>query len=147
MRVFAVEGEGGHTAGAHHEVKNSAWGLGLGNLVYLMDWNDHGIDVHKCSDVVHGTPEDWFKPYGWRVAGTEDGSRFAALLPALHELLAGRHGQERRVVQQAERARFGRRERRQIARDGAELVHFRRRACRWRTRGRAGSWRDDRARR
>lgn len=92
VRVFAVEGEGGHTAGAHHEVKNSAWGLGLGNLVYLMDWNDHGIDVHRCSDVVHGTPEDWFKPYGWRVAGTEDGSRFASLLPAMHELLADRDG-------------------------------------------------------
>ena len=42
VRVFAMEGEGGHTAGAHHEVKNSAWGLGLDNLVYLFDWNDHG---------------------------------------------------------------------------------------------------------
>jgi transketolase len=44
VRVFAVEGEGGHTAGSHHEVKNSAFGLGLDNLIYLFDWNDHGID-------------------------------------------------------------------------------------------------------
>jgi hypothetical protein len=28
VRVFAMEGEGGHTAGAHHETKNTAWGLG-----------------------------------------------------------------------------------------------------------------------
>ncbi len=26
VKVFAMEGEGGHSAGAHHEVKNSAWG-------------------------------------------------------------------------------------------------------------------------
>ena len=56
VKVFAIEGEGGHTAGAHHEVKNSAWGLGLDNLIYLMDWNDHGIDHRACSEVVHGTP-------------------------------------------------------------------------------------------
>jgi len=87
VRVFAVEGEGGHTAGAHHEVKNSAWGLGLGNLVYLMDWNDCGIDDHRISSVVAGTPETWFKGYGWRTAGTEDGSNFASLLPAFHEIL------------------------------------------------------------
>ena len=56
VKVFAIEGEGGHTAGAHHEVKNSAWGLGLDNLVYLFDWNDYGIDPNPCSSVVHGTP-------------------------------------------------------------------------------------------
>src|SRR6187399_71418 len=64
-RVFAMEGEGGHTAGAHHEVKHTAWGLGLGNLIYLLDWNDCGIDEHRISSVVHGTPESWFKSYGW----------------------------------------------------------------------------------
>lgn len=96
VRVFAVEGEGGHTAGAHHEVKNTAWGLGLGNLVYLLDWNDCGIDGHRCSDVVHGTPVDWFRSYGWRVAGTEDGSNFESLLPAFHELLADREGKDGR---------------------------------------------------
>ncbi len=87
VRVFAMEGEGGHTAGAHHEVKNTAWGLGLGNFFYMLDWNDCGIDDHRISSVVHGTPESWFKSYGWRVAGTEDGSNFASLLPAMHELL------------------------------------------------------------
>jgi transketolase N-terminal domain/subunit len=96
VRVFAVEGEGGHTAGAHHEVKNTAWGLGLGNLVYLLDWNDCGIDGHRCSDVVHGTPADWFRSYGWRVAGTEDGSNFESLLPAFHELLSDREGSDGR---------------------------------------------------
>ena len=44
VKVFAFEGEGGHTAGAHHETKNSSWGLGLSNLVYVFDWNDWGID-------------------------------------------------------------------------------------------------------
>ena len=33
--VFAFEGEGGLTAGASHETKNSAWGLGLDNLIYV----------------------------------------------------------------------------------------------------------------
>jgi transketolase len=92
VRVFAIEGEGGHTAGAHHEVKNTAWGLGLGNFFYLLDWNDCGIDDHRISSVVHGSPETWFKSYGWRVAGTEDGSSFASLLPAMHELLGDATG-------------------------------------------------------
>src|SRR5262245_27992344 len=83
VRVFAIEGEGGHTAGAHHEVKNSAWGLGLDNLIYLFDWNDHGIDLRAHSEVVHGTPRDWFEPYGWRVAGTEKGEDYAAITKAL----------------------------------------------------------------
>ena len=51
-KVFVVvEGEGGLTPGATHETKNSAWGLGLDNLVFLVDWNDFGIDgragVHR----------------------------------------------------------------------------------------------------
>ena len=83
VRVFAMEGEGGHTAGAHHEVKNSAYGLGLDNLIYLFDWNDHGIDKFANSEVMHGTPRDWFEPYGWRVAGTEDGEDYAAITRAL----------------------------------------------------------------
>ena len=44
VKVFAIEGEGGLTAGASHETKNSAFGLGLDNLHYLIDWNDCGID-------------------------------------------------------------------------------------------------------
>jgi len=90
VRVFAVEGEGGHTAGVHHEVKNSAWGLGLGNLVYLLDWNDCGIDDHRISSVVHGTPETWFASHGWRTAGAEDGSDFRQLVEAFHAILASR---------------------------------------------------------
>ncbi|MBI1380276.1 MAG: transketolase [Planctomycetaceae bacterium] len=87
VRVFAMEGEGGHTAGAHHEVKNSAYGLGLDNLVYLLDWNDHGIDEFANSEVVAGTPVDWFAPYGWRVAGAEDGEDYEALTRALVEIV------------------------------------------------------------
>ena len=73
VKVFAVEGEGGLTPGAAHETKNTAWGLGLSNLVFLVDWNDFGIDLRTASSVVHGTPDDWFRPYGWRVVGTEEG--------------------------------------------------------------------------
>ncbi len=73
VKVFCVEGEGGLTTGVSHEAKNSAWGLGLSNLVFLIDWNDFGIDKRPNSSVVNGAPEDWFKPYGWRVVGTEDG--------------------------------------------------------------------------
>ena len=73
VKVFVVEGEGGLTPGAAHETKNSAWGLGLSNLVFLVDWNDYGIDERPASAVVHGTPTDWFAPYGWRVTGTEQG--------------------------------------------------------------------------
>ena len=76
VKVFCVEGEGGLTTGVSHEAKNSAWGLGLSNLVFLIDWNDFGIDKRPNSSVVNGAPEDWFKPYGWRVVGTEDGMRW-----------------------------------------------------------------------
>ncbi|MBL8858159.1 MAG: transketolase [Planctomycetes bacterium] len=87
VKVFAMEGEGGHTAGAHHEVKHSAWGLGLDNLIYLFDWNDHGIDHRAHSEVVHGTPRDWFEPYGWRVAGTDNGEDYASITKALLEIV------------------------------------------------------------
>ena len=73
VRVFAIEGEGGLTAGAIHETQNSAWGLGLNNLYFLIDWNDFGIDNHRMSSIVHGTPEDWFGAHGWRVFGTKKG--------------------------------------------------------------------------
>jgi len=86
-RVFAMEGEGGHSAGAHHEVKNSAFGLGLDNLIYLFDWNDHGIDSFANSTVVNGTPAEWFEPYGWRVAGTEKGEDYAAITRALLKIV------------------------------------------------------------
>ena len=73
VKVFVVEGEGGLTAGASHETRNAAWGLGLSNLVFLVDWNDYGIDDFAASSVVHGTPADWFSAYGWRVTGNDRG--------------------------------------------------------------------------
>jgi transketolase len=85
-RVFAMEGEGGLTTGATHETKNTAWGLGLGNLVYLVDWNNFGIDDPPNSSVVHGNPETWFRSYGWRVAGAADGENFEQLFAALRTI-------------------------------------------------------------
>ena len=73
VKVFVFEGEGGLTPGASHETKNTAWGLGLSNLVFLVDWNDFGIDINPCSSVVHGTPPEWFQSYGWRILGTQAG--------------------------------------------------------------------------
>jgi len=87
VRVFALEGEGGHSAGANHETKNAAWGLGLSNLCYLLDWNDYGIDSFAHSSVVHGTPADWFSPYGWRIHGAENGSEWAQITPAILEMV------------------------------------------------------------
>lgn len=89
VKVFVVEGEGGLTPGASHETKNSAWGLGLSNLVFLVDWNDYGIDINRNSAVVHGEPKDWFAPYGWRVLGTEQGMEWS---PVTRTLLEGTRG-------------------------------------------------------
>jgi transketolase len=58
VKVFAFEGEGGFTTGASHETINSAWGLGLGNLVYFMDWNDYGIDNRPFSSIFRPTIDD-----------------------------------------------------------------------------------------
>jgi transketolase len=85
VKVFVLEGEGGLTPGASHETKNSAWGLGLDNLVFLVDWNDFGIDENPLSSVVHGTPRDWFEPYGWRVVGTEQGMEWGPVTRAVLE--------------------------------------------------------------
>lgn len=79
VKVVALEGEGGLTPGASHEAKNSAWGLGLSNLFFVVDWNDFGIDDRPTSSVVHGTPEDWFAPYGWNVFKAADGSNWSDL--------------------------------------------------------------------
>jgi transketolase len=86
VKVFAMEGEGGLTTGATHETKNTAWGLGLGNLVYLVDWNDFGIDDPANSSVVSGEPESWFRSYGWRSAGAPEGDSFPQLFAALEEI-------------------------------------------------------------
>ncbi len=83
VKVWAFEGEGGHSAGASHETKNSAWGLGLENLQYVLDWNNFGIDSFPVNSVIHGTPEDWFSSYGWRTYGADPGSDWAAVTKAI----------------------------------------------------------------
>ena len=87
VKVFAFEGEGGFTAGASHETINSAWGLGLGNLIYFMDWNDYGIDARPFSSIVYGTPKDWFGSHGWHVEGTMEGENWNELTKAYYRLL------------------------------------------------------------
>ena len=89
VKVFVVEGEGGLTPGGAHEAKNTAWGLGLSNLVFLVDWNDYGIDPRPASSVVNGSPVDWFAPYGWRVTGTEQGSEWGPVTRAVLEVACG----------------------------------------------------------
>jgi len=89
VKVFVVEGEGGLTPGASHETRNSAWGLGLNNLVYLLDWNDYGIDDPAISSVVPGTPQSWFEAYDWRVTGTMEGSEWGPVTRAVLEAARG----------------------------------------------------------
>ena len=89
VKVFVVEGEGGLTPGASHETRNTAWGLGLSNLVFLLDWNDYGIDDPAISSVVPGTPESWFGAYHWRVNGTMDGSEWGPVTRAVLEAARG----------------------------------------------------------
>lgn len=85
--VFTMDGEGGLSAGAAHETKNSAWGLGLENYNVLLDWNDFGIDNPSHSSVVHGDPRTWFESYGWRVTGTDDATDFPSLIAAYRDLM------------------------------------------------------------
>lgn len=87
VRVFAIEGEGGATAGVTHETQNSAWGLGLNNLYYMLDWNDYGIDNHRVSSIVAGTPEDWFGAHGWRIFGTEKGMEWPSVTKAILDMV------------------------------------------------------------
>jgi len=83
VRVFALEGEGGLTPGANHEVMNSAWGLALDNLTFIVDWNDYGIDDHPLSAVVPGGPAEWFGAHGWRVYGTMQGEDWEEVARAI----------------------------------------------------------------
>ena len=87
VKVFAFEGEGGLTTGASHETINSAWGLGLGNLIYYLDWNDFGIDARPFSSIVYGAPEDWFGSHGWHVEGASNAEDWDELTKAYHDLL------------------------------------------------------------
>jgi transketolase len=89
VKVFVFEGEGGLTPGSAHETKNTAWGLGLDNLVFMVDWNDFGIDPRPASSVVSGSPVDWFAPYGWRVVGTEHGMDWGPVTRTVLEVACG----------------------------------------------------------
>ena len=44
-----LRGRGRADARRRHETMNSAWGLALDNLYFLVDWNDFGIDDHPVS--------------------------------------------------------------------------------------------------
>jgi len=87
VKVFAFEGEAGLTPGAAHEMMNSAWGLALDNLYFVVDWNDFGIDDHPITSVVAGTPADWFAAHGWRVFGAEFGSEWGPVAQAMVSML------------------------------------------------------------
>jgi transketolase len=89
VRVFAFEGEGGLTPGAAHETLNSAYGLGLTNFHYVVDWNDFGIDDIAYSHFVHGSPRDWFGAHGWRVSEAKDGSNWESVTRALFDMVMG----------------------------------------------------------
>jgi transketolase len=89
VKVFGIEGEGGHTAGCWHETKNTAYGLGLDNLHMILDWNDFGIDPHSYSSIVHGSPRDWFASYGWDIHEAENGSDWTQVTRGLLEMTQG----------------------------------------------------------
>ncbi len=89
VKVIAFEGEAGLTPGACHETMNSAWGLGLDNLYFIVDWNDFGIDNHRVSEVVYGNPTDWFGSHGWRVKHTDDGHDWPQLTQMMMALFYG----------------------------------------------------------
>jgi transketolase len=89
VKVIAFEGEGGLTPGAAHETMNSAFGLGLSNLYYVVDWNDFGIDPRKYSSVIDKTPREWFGSHGWRVCEAADGSDWENVTGALLDLFDG----------------------------------------------------------
>jgi transketolase len=89
VKVWAIEGEGGLTPGAVHETLNSAYGLGLTNFHYIIDWNDFGIDDNPVSSYVYGTPRDWFESHGWRVSEAEDGADWLSVTRALLDTAYG----------------------------------------------------------
>ena len=89
VKVFAFEGDAGLTPGAAHETMNSAWGLALDNLYFVVDWNDYGIDDHPVSSVVYGTPTDWFASHGWRVSSAEFGSEWGPVTQAILTMVLG----------------------------------------------------------
>ena len=90
VKVFAFEGEGGLSTGVTLETLNSAWGLGLGNLVYYIDWNDYGIDSRPFSSIVNSTPKELFETSGWHVEGTDNCEDWDSFTKAYYNLIVGR---------------------------------------------------------
>ena len=88
--VFAFEGEGGLSTGVTLETLNSAWGLGLGNLVYYIDWNDFGIDSRPFSSIVKSTPQELFETSGWHVEGTNDCEDWSSFTEAYYDLIVNK---------------------------------------------------------
>jgi len=89
VKVFAMEGEVGLTPGAAHETMNSAYGLALDNLYYLVDWNDYGIDDHPLSVTLCGSPSEWFGCHGWRAFSAEFGSEWGPVTQAILTMIYG----------------------------------------------------------
>jgi len=87
VKVFAIEGDAGLTPGANHESMNSAWGMALDNLYFIIDWNDYGIDEHPLSTVLYGSPTEWFAPHGWRVFSAELGNDWGPVTGALLSMI------------------------------------------------------------
>ena len=88
VKVFIIEGEGGLTPGVTHEIANSAWGLALDNLYVLVDWNDYGIDDHKTSQIVYGSPREWFESHGWEAFDAGSGEDWASLSETLGTMVS-----------------------------------------------------------
>jgi len=95
VKVFFLEGEGGLTPGGVFETMNSAWGLALDNLHFLIDWNDFGIDDHPVSAAMPGTPADWFAGHGWRVFGTDQGMAWQPVMQTILEMTGGENPDRR----------------------------------------------------
>ncbi len=59
-----LRGRGRGRPDARRQPRDAQLGLGAGpvNLVFLLDWNDYGIDDPAISSVVHGTPSPGSRP-------------------------------------------------------------------------------------
>lgn len=95
VKVFVLEGEGGLTTGVTHEAANSAYGLALDNLYMLVDWNDYGIDSHKFSSIVYGSPHDWFAPHGWETFDAGSGEDWESLEKTFLEMTSSNNPDNR----------------------------------------------------
>ncbi len=83
------------TPGVTHEIANSAYGLALNNFFVLVDWNDFGIDGHKISDVVYGTPPQWFESHGWLTYDSGSGEDWETMQAAFKRMVDTASGETR----------------------------------------------------